>query len=258
MAFEAIQSLLLAMADDELCLGHRDAEWTGHAPIIEEDIAFANIAQDEIGHALIWYQLREQLGGENPDDLAFLRGPEEFTCCHLVEQPKGDFAFTIVRQFLFDAAEKVRLEALRTSSHVPLREAAEKILPEEEYHLLHTRSWVERLGNGTEESHRRMSAALEVAFPLALGLFEPPEGEPELVAEEVFPGNEPLQDSWLRLVVPVLQDASLMPPVERADAGWTPSCSAVCGGRRGQHTPALTQLLADFQQVRRTDPVAAW
>jgi len=250
VASDALKELLLAMADDELLLGHRDGEWTGHAPIIEEDIAFSNLAQDEIGHALLWYQLRHNLGGEDPDHLAFLRGPEAFRCCHLVEQPKGDWAFTIVRQFLFDAAEQVRLESLVRSSYTPLAEAAGKVRPEESYHWMHLHSWVERLGDATAESHRRMTAALASAFPLAFGLFEPLAAEEQLVRDGVFAGNAALLAQWLDLVVPVLTQSGLQPPAPQPQSGY--------GGRRGQHTPALAQALADLQVVRRLIPQAAW
>src|SRR5262245_15088978 len=169
---EEIITLLRAMADDELILGHRDAEWTGHAPILEEDIAFSNLAQDELGHALVWYSLLEQITGRSPDEMAFAEQWDAFTCCRFVTYPRGDFAYTLIRQYLFDEAEQVRLLALTHCSYQPLRDAARKIQAEEIYHLQHSRGLVERLGDATEESHRRMQTALTAAFPQALGMFE--------------------------------------------------------------------------------------
>jgi ring-1,2-phenylacetyl-CoA epoxidase subunit PaaC len=153
---------LLALADDELILGHRDSEWTGHAPILEEDIAFANIAQDEIGHASLWYGLVQRLGGAEPDRLVFFRPPSEYRNAPLVELPKGDWAFSMLRQYLFDAAEAQRLPLLAASAHRPLAEAAAKIRTEEIYHLRHTQAWIERLAQGTAESHGRTQAALDL------------------------------------------------------------------------------------------------
>ncbi|MDH3251983.1 MAG: phenylacetate-CoA oxygenase subunit PaaC, partial [Ignavibacteria bacterium] len=192
----AVQELLLTLADDELVLGHRDSEWTGHGPILEEDIAFSNIAQDELGHSLVWYTLYEQLTGRTPDAMAFERDSGDFRSCRCVSYPKGDFAYTVVRQYLFDEAEQVRLRSFRGSSHAPLSEAAAKIIREESYHLLHTRSLVERLGDATEESNRRMQAAVDTAFPQALGIFEHLESEEMLVRDGVFPGNTALLHEW--------------------------------------------------------------
>ena len=148
-------------ADDELVLGHRDAEWTGHAPILEEDIAISNIAQDEIGHALVWYTALEKLGCGSPDALAFERPAAAFTCARFVTYPKGDFAYTIVRQFFFDVAEELRLRSFADGSEEILRAPALKILKEEAYHRLHSQGLVERLGSATEESSRRMRAAVD-------------------------------------------------------------------------------------------------
>ncbi|MEE9187065.1 MAG: 1,2-phenylacetyl-CoA epoxidase subunit PaaC [Bacteroidota bacterium] len=275
MPTEALRSLVLLVADDELIIGHRDSEWTGHAPIIEEDIAFSSIAQDELGHSLAWYTIYEQLGGGTPDEVAFSRSPQSFTCCHFVEHPKGDWAYTIVRQYLYDTAEKVRLEAFQQSSSAPLRELASKILPEEHYHLLHSRSWVERLGDATPESHRRMQFALDEAFPAAVGMFESFEGEQELTANGVFPGHQDLLGQWLDEVVPVCSRSGLKPPVrQKPDAhgeasgevarrgtvkrSWAADCVPEYGGRRGKHTEHLKELLDAMQMVYRLEPNARW
>src|SRR5262249_24761260 len=146
---DVLADYLLALADDELILGHRDSEWCGHAPILEEDIAFANLALDEIGHARVWYGLLGDLLSKDPetypDELVYRRDASEFRCAQFVELPKGDWAFSMLRQYLFDSIEAMRLEALTESSYQPLADAAAKMRPEEMYHLRHTSAWVRRL-----------------------------------------------------------------------------------------------------------------
>jgi ring-1,2-phenylacetyl-CoA epoxidase subunit PaaC len=254
----SLHAFILALADDELVLGHRDSEWTGYAPILEEDIAFSNIAQDELGHALIWYSLYGQLGGKDPDAMGFEREWKDFTCCRFVTYPKGDFAYTVVRQFLFDVAEEERLKLLKGSSFAPFVEIAEKISREEAYHILHTQGLVERLGDATEESHRRMQFAVDAAFPQALGMFERIDGEDELAAAKVFVGNKVVQNEWLYRVVPVLQKSSLTVPVEGSNGSYNPACVPDLGGRKKQHTEFLNKLVEDMQSVYRSIPKAKW
>ena len=127
-----LQEFLFSLADDELVLGHRDAEWTGHAPILEEDIAFSNIAQDEMGHALVWYTMLQGMTGLTPDQMAFERDAAEFRCCRFVTYPRGDFAYTVIRQYLFDEAERIRLISLGSSTHSGIRAASAKLLAEEQ------------------------------------------------------------------------------------------------------------------------------
>ncbi len=173
----ALSAQLLAWGDDEFILGHRDSEWCGHAPILEEDIAFANIALDELGHAQTWYillaQLLEEDVGLYPDHLVYRRQAADFRNVQLVEFPNGDWAFSMLRQYLFDQMETIRLERLRNSRHRALAEAALKLGKEEIYHRRHSRAWVQRLGGGTQESHRRTQAALETLWPAASQLFNP-------------------------------------------------------------------------------------
>ena len=160
-----LANYLLALADDEFILGHRVSEWCGHAPILEEDIAFANIALDEIGHARLWLQLAAKELGEDPaifpDQQSFFRAPSEFRNLPLAELPNGDWAFSMLRQYLFDSFEISRLELLKKSPHSGLSGLAAKIYTEELYHLRHTQAWVSRLAQGTDESHSRSQAALD-------------------------------------------------------------------------------------------------
>lgn len=241
----ALSARLFSLADDEFLLGHRDSEWTGHAPILEEDIAFSNIAQDELGHALVWYTiLHEQFEQPTPDQLAFWRAADQFRNAQLVELPRGDWAFTIMRQYLFDAYEDARHEWLARCGYTPIEDAARKLAREEVYHLMHSRGWVLRLGDATEESHRRLQAALDQLWPHALGLFEPPAGDEALAAQ--LPD---IQANWRAAVEPVLTQATLT----------IPDTAAQIGGRRGAHTPHLTTLLNDVQKVARLEaPEAVW
>lgn len=239
----ALVDYLLALADDELILAHRDSEWTGHAPILEEDIAFANIALDEMGHAQLWYQRLEGLTGQTPDQFAFFRDAPEYRCVQLVELPRGDWAFSMLRQLLFDSAEAVRLPALARSAWAPLAETATKIRTEEIYHLRHTQAWVRRLGLGTDESHRRLQAALDALWPYAQQLFVPLADEAALVSGGHVPASTALRQEWDSLVLPVLHAAALDVPKE-----GTPITAD-----RTQHTDHLPPLLAEMQGVARLE-----
>jgi ring-1,2-phenylacetyl-CoA epoxidase subunit PaaC len=246
-----LANYLLALADDELILGHRVSEWCGHAPILEEDIAFANLALDEIGHARLWYQLVAELRGEDPerypDQLAFFRPAAEFRALPLLQLPNGDWAFSLLRQYLFDAFEAHRLEGLVQSEHAPLAEVAAKIRTEEVYHLRHTRAWAPRLGLGTEESHRRLQAALDDLWPYAQGLAAALPGELKLVAQGLVPSSEDVFAAWLLDVTAFLKDANMELPAA------TPG-----HGDRSAPTEHLEPLLADMQEVARLDAEASW
>ncbi len=254
----ALRHLVLALADDEFVLGHRDSEWTGYGPILEEDIAFSNIAQDEIGHALVWYNLYQDLGGPNPDQMAFRRPWNEFTCCQFVEYPKTDFAYTVVRQFLFDMAEEVKLRALAGSSYKPLAGAAARISKEELYHRLHLQSLIERLGTATTESIKRMQEALNTAFPQAIGMFEPLEGEHDLIAAGIFAGNARIEGEWLDAIKAVMGMTELKLPLDIGNRDTVMRLRAGYGGRKRSHTPHLKLLVDDLQTVLNTAPDSKW
>lgn len=231
--------ILTALADDELIAGQRAAEWCGHAPILEEDIAFANLALDEIGHALLWYRLlAEQIGTDPetyPDQLAYWRAADEFRCHPLLELPNGDWAQTVLRQYLFDSAEQIRLRAILADTHNPLAAVAQKILTEEQYHLRHTRSWVVRLACGSAEGTTRTQNALSTLWQYTAGLFEP------------LPNAASLQADWEAQQRAFLTELGLSLP-ETPVAAYT----------RTQHTPHLAVLLAEMQSVARLDPGAVW
>lgn len=243
-----LRDKLLAMADDELILAHRNSEWTGHAPILEEDIAFSNIAQDELGHATLFFNMIHQLTGEEPDQLVFFRDAADFRNIQMVELPKGDWAFSMVRQYLFDAFEMVRAGQLINSAYQPLAEAAAKIRQEELYHYRHTSQWVRRLGLGTEESHGRTQIALNQLWPYAFQLFAPIDNETDLIKAGYIPSPEELRAQWEIVVLAHLRDAGLR----------IPSSDNGPGDGRSAHTEHLAPLLTELQSVARSDPEAMW
>lgn len=245
----AIVDLLIRLADDELIIGHRNSEWTGLGPILEADIALSSMAQDEIGHALAYYRLAQELGRPDPDTLAFRRKAEEFRCASLVCLERGDWAFTIVRQFLYDAAETVRIDVLSGSAYAPLAALARKIRGEEKYHLMHGRTWLMRLGGATAESKRRMQTAVRTLYPHALGLFEPTPADAVLSLHGIQLPERELAERWRQMVLPALSEACLEVPKP---------CEPVYGGRRGQHPPELAALVESMQKVFRLDPAAKW
>ncbi|HTD60236.1 MAG TPA: 1,2-phenylacetyl-CoA epoxidase subunit PaaC, partial [Gemmatimonadaceae bacterium] len=176
----------MRLADDRLVLGHRLSEWCGHAPILEEDIALANIALDLIGQANLFYGL-----AGDPDQLAYLRDAIDYRNALIVELPKGDFAFTIIRQFLFSAAALYQMEALSRSTNADLGGIAAKATKETRYHVRHAGDWVLKLGDGTEESHRRAQDALNALWRYTGELFLMDAVDETLIAERVVPRLDP-------------------------------------------------------------------
>lgn len=251
MNTEAITNLVLRMADDELVLAHRHSEWTGFGPILEEDIAFSSIAQDKLGHAQALYSiLHTNFGMPEPDVQAFARTAETFTCCQFVELPNGEYDYSLMRHYLFDAAEYLRYGMLTRSSFEPLAKLARKIHGELKYHLFHGQTWVTQLGGtGTEESRIRMQSSLNEAWPYALGLFEVSDFEEALRSEGIFEGEEVIKAAWIEMVTETLEAASLTIPT--SDEG-------VYGGRKGVHTEHLAPMLEEMTEVYRIDPTAEW
>jgi ring-1,2-phenylacetyl-CoA epoxidase subunit PaaC len=242
---------LLRLGDDRLVLGHRLSEWCGHGPILEEDIALSNIALDLIGHASMLLKLAGQLEGEGRDEdaLAYWRDEHQFRNLQLCELPNGDFGFTILRQFLFDAWSVQLLEALSRSSHADLAGIAAKALKESRYHLRHSGSWVERLGDGTPESHGRMQAALDELWPWTGELDYQDGVDRALQTDGIAPDLAPLRAPWEALTRETLTRATLTIPS-------TPA--RMTGGRFGRHSEHLGHLLAELQIVARSHPGAKW
>ena len=242
---------LLRLGDDRLVLGHRLSEWCGYGPILEEDIAIANIALDLLGQATMLLRLAGNLEGQGRDEdaLAYWRDEHEFRNLQLCELPRGDFAFTVMRQFLFDSWSLHLLDALSRSTHSELAGIAAKALKETRYHARHSAGWVERLGDGTEESHRRIEAALGELWPWTGELTYQDEVDRALRADGVVPELAPLRAPWEVMVRDVLTRATLTLPAEPM---------RMTGGRFGRHTEYLGHMLAEMQIVARSHPGAKW
>lgn len=217
---------LLSLADDCLILGHRTSEWTGRAPTLEEELALANIALDLIGQARSLYQAT----GLDEDSLAYLRDPPQFRNALIVELPNGDFAFTIARLFLVSAASDLTWRAATSSDDPDMAAIAAKAEKEIAYHVRHAAEWLIRLGDGTEESHRRAQEAIDTLWPYT----------GEITDDRV---------AWSASVDPILTRATLTRPAD----GWMQS-----GGRSGRHTEHLGRLLAEMQILPRSYPGATW
>jgi ring-1,2-phenylacetyl-CoA epoxidase subunit PaaC len=255
---EALAELLLAMADDEFVIGFWDSEWTGIAPLLEEDVAFSSLAQDEIGHAQVLYQLLAELRDADPDRIAFGRGAQEYRHARLLDHPRTDWAFSIARRFLYDTADAVRLDLLAASSYAPLAGVVAKMRREETYHLMHATAWVERLAGGGEEPRRRLQDALERLWPDALCVLAPLEGDRRLVEAGVL--AEPLADGeqrWLAGLAPPLERLGLPFPFRRAGARLEPAVERPASPR-GDHSASFEWLWGEFTSVYRSDPEAAW
>ncbi|MDZ4667190.1 MAG: 1,2-phenylacetyl-CoA epoxidase subunit PaaC [bacterium] len=248
---EATKELLYKMADDLLIIGHRNSEWTGLGPILEEDISFSSMAQDKIGQAQALYVLLNELGEQEPDTVAFTRNANQFHNAQLVELPNGEYDFSLMRHFLYDHADQLRFEGLAQSSYEPLAKVARKVKGELKYHVFHANIWVVKLGSANEESHTRMQAALDLAWNYALGMFEPSKYEETLISKGIFEGEKSLQEKWLANITTQLDKAGLSIPMA---ADWNP----VFGGRTGVHTEHLGPLVEEMSEVFRYDPTAEW
>jgi ring-1,2-phenylacetyl-CoA epoxidase subunit PaaC len=249
----ALFEYLLRLGDDRLVLGHRLSEWCGHGPILEEDIAIANVALDLLGQATMLLRLAGEVEGQGrtEDALAYFREAVEFRNCQLAELPKGDFAFTIARQFLFDVHAVVTLDALSGSSHPELAAIAAKSLKEAKYHVRHSGEWMLKLGDGTEESHRRVQRAVDDLWRFTGELFAADPIDQAMHEAGIGPDLAALRDRWEALVCEVLERATLTLPLQ------TPM-QTMRGGRSGAHTESLGHLLAEMQIVARSHPGAAW
>jgi ring-1,2-phenylacetyl-CoA epoxidase subunit PaaC len=242
---------LLRLADNALVSGQRLSAWVGHGPELEEEMAMANFALDYIGQARLLYSYAGEIEGKgrSEDNLAFLRDGMDFRNVLLVEQPNGDFAQTIVRQFLYESWYLPLLEALAHSTDERLVEIAGCAAREIRYHLHHARLWLLRLGDGTEESHRRMQRAVDLLYPYAHELFEADAIDEWAAETGLGPHPESMRPAWEHSVNAALEEATLKLPA----AGWTAK-----GGKQGRHTEYLGYLLAEMQFLQRAYPGATW
>lgn len=247
----ALKELLYKTADDLLILGHRNSEWTGIGPLLEEDIAFSSMAQDKIGQSLVMYELLHELGESDPDTVAFMRNAGQFHNCQLVELPIGDYEFSLIRHFLYDHSILLRFKDLTNSSYEPLAQIARKLVGELRYHVMHADTFLKQLGTATEESVHKMQTALEQAVPNALGIFEKSPMEEELIAGGIFSGEAKLYENWRVEITAVIDQTSLKLP----ELDWS---QAKTGGRTGKHTEYLQPLLVEMAEVFKLDPGADW
>lgn len=257
----------LHLADNSLILGQRNSEWCGHGPVLEQDIAITNISLDLIGQARNFYQYAAQLinvsqkaegGSPSPlerelegevseDSLAYLRKEREFKNCLLVEQPNGDWAQTILRQYFFSQYQYLLLQQLQNSKDETLAAIAAKALKEVTYHLRWSSEWVIRLGDGTEESHNRMLKAVEELWRYTGEMFIPADYEKETGIDFLI-----IKQEWEQKVKLILDEASLIPPSGGGGAFMQ------TGGKQGKHTEQLGYILAELQYMQRTYPGCEW
>jgi len=209
---DALAQLLLGIADDEFVIGFWDSEWTGIAPMLEEDVATSSISQDEIGHARALYEMLAELTGQDADEIAFGRAPDAYRHAALMNHARTDWAFTIARRYLYETADAVRLEALARSSYEPLAQLTAKMRREERYHLMHLDAWLRRLAADPDGS-ARLASALGALWADALAIFSPVPGEEVLVGGGVLPEPmDSLRARWLDQVSPVLAELGLPGP----------------------------------------------
>ena len=246
-----IQEYATRLGDDAVVLGHRVSEWCSNAPFLEEDLALQNVALDLIGRARMYYTYAAELAddGRDEDDFAFMRDQREYRNLLLMELPRGDFAYTMVRQLFADVYNMLYLEQLLASSDETLAAIAAKAIKESRYHLRRSHEWLLRLGIGTEESHARAQAAVDDIWGFTHEMFELDEAEQQLADAGVGVDSAALKEAWTRQVGAILQEATLELPGET----W-----AVRGGREGYHTEFLGQMLNEMQSVHRAYPGQKW
>jgi ring-1,2-phenylacetyl-CoA epoxidase subunit PaaC len=241
----------LRRADDALILGHRLSEWCGHAPMMEEDMALANMGLDLLGQAreLYSYAAKVEGGGNDEDKFAYLRDVRQYRNLLLLEQPNGDFARTMVRQFFYSVFADLYWRAMMKSSDATLAAIAAKSEKESAYHVRHSSEWMVRLGDGTDESHRRVQTAVDDLWAYTGEMFEVDASERGLIDAGIAVDPATLRPQWLEMVSSVLQEATLKLP----SSDWMQQ-----GGRNGRHSEHLGHLLSELQSMQRTFPGATW
>jgi len=246
---------LLRVADSDLILAQRLGAWVGHGPVLEEDIALTNVGLDLLGQARLWYayagEVEARFAGRqrSEDELAFLRDSSEFRNLLLLERPNGNYADTMARQFYFDVWHRLLLSELNRSNDARVAEIAAKALKEARYHAERSADWVIRLGDGTDESHAKMQAAIDELWMYTGEMFESDSTDQALAAEAIGCDASELAAPWREQVTAVLAEATLTLP----SGAWMQS-----GGRRGVHTEQLGHLLAEMQWLQRAYPGARW
>lgn len=249
---QALFEYLIRLADDRLILGHRLSEWCGHGPILEEDIALSNIALDYIGHAASLYEYAAEIEGEgrHRDEMVYFRNDVEYKNLKITELPVGDYGFTTARQFLFSAFSYFLYERLADVKDKQFSGMIQKHFKEVKYHLRHSREWVLRMGDGTDESHDRIQKSFDELWSYTGEFFYMDEIDELLINEGLAVNTEEFNLNWKTLVTETLEEATLqVPDFDQFMA---------TGGRKGLHTEHLGPLLAEMQHLRRSYPDANW
>jgi ring-1,2-phenylacetyl-CoA epoxidase subunit PaaC len=242
---------ILRRADDALILGHRLSEWCGHAPMLEEDMALANMGLDLLGQARELYSYAAQVEGKGNDEnkFAYLRDVRQYRNLLLLEQPNGDFARTMVRQFFYVAFADLYWRAMMKSRNATLAAIAAKSEKESAYHLRHSSEWIVRLGDGTEESHGRAQIAIDDLWAFTGEMFQVDDSERWLIDAGIAIDPGTLHSQWLKTVSDVVSEATLVLP----NSDWMQK-----GGRSGRHSEHLGHLLSELQSMQRTFPGVTW
>lgn len=243
---------LLRLGDDRLVLSHRMSQWCGHGPILEEDIAMANIALDELGQAKAFLDKAAEVEGEGrtADDLTYLRNEREFRNVQLVEQENGDFAYSMCRQFFFDVFDVLFYQKLAESKDEDLAAMAAKNIKESKYHLRHSSEWIKKLGDGTEESHERLKYAVDFLWMYTGELFDMDEVDEQLLKDGIAVDLYSIKDEYYKIVNNILEEATIG---KRDPEEWMQT-----GGREGKHSEYLGHILAELQYLPRSMPDAKW
>ena len=251
MAKASLYKYVLALGDDALILGQRLSQWAYKGPFLEEDIALSNISLDMFGRANLFLEYAATLKGNDvtADDLAFKRNEREFSNHILCEQPNGNFADTMVRQFFLDAFYKLFLQKLTKSKDEQLSAIAQKSIKETTYHLRHSSKWIIRLGDGTAESHEKVQSAIDNLWMFTNELFKMNEIDNEMLEQKIGVDCSKLKIEWDKIINEILSEATLNRPED---------ANMPTGGRQGIHTEHLGHLLSDMQYLQRAYPDATW
>ena len=277
---EAVVSVLIGLADDELILGHRHSEWTGYAPHMEADIAFSSIAQDEIGHASAYYSLACEMTGDDPNNLALGRAADQYRNAQLVERENREWAYTLARHWMYDHADALRLETLEESSYDKLASLVRKIRREERYHLIHADMWMKRIARGPVEGRSKLMEAVGEVYAEAAGLFEAFPHEERAVYEGVMPvASGELREMFKKRITQALDDLGMpthqighadegaefvasssgdLIASESATTSIPQGSSGALGGRMGRHTDDFKTLWDVMTSTYRSHPGATW